>query len=310
VVQASNVTRTALLALAIVAALGGAGLQRGSGLAQGAAIECPEPAAAPAASPATGVASDSPMAGEVAAAFPAGGGELTVFAAASLTDAFAQVKRDLEAANPDLAIAYNFAGSQVLVTQLAEGADADVFASANAAQMQAATANGSIAGEPVIFVRNRLAIVTPADNPAGIDSPDDLASPNLKLILAQEEVPAGRYAREAVCLMGQDTARYGDGFVQRVAANIVSAEEDVRDVLTKVELGEADAGIVYVSDAAIAGDAVQLIEIPDAVNVVATYPIAVATGGDAALGEAFIAYLLSAEGQATLAAFGFEPVAG
>lgn len=307
---ASNQTRRAMLALAIVAVLCGAGLQAGPALAQGAAIECPEPAAtAPAASPAGGAAA-SPAAMAPEAAFPAEGGELSVFAAASLTDAFAQVKTDLEAANPDLAITYNFAGSQALVTQLAEGAAADVFASANNAQMQAATENGSIAGEPETFVRNRLAIVTPADNPAGADSPGDLATPDLKLVLAQAEVPVGRYAREAVCLMGQDTTGFGEGFVERVAANIVSEEEDVREVLTKVELGEADAGIVYVSDAAIAGDAVQIVAIPDAVNIVATYPIATVTDGDAALGEAFIAYILSADGQATLAEFGFEPVAG
>ena len=118
----------------------------------------------------------------------------------------------------------------------------------------------------------------------------------------------GRYARESVCLMSQDTASYGEDFLARVAGNVVSEEEDVRDVLAKVALGEADAGIVYVSDAAAAGDEVQLIEIPEAVNIVATYPIAAVAGGDAALAEAFIAYLLSADGQATLADFGFEPV--
>jgi len=118
----------------------------------------------------------------------------------------------------------------------------------------------------------------------------------------------GRYARESVCLMGQDAPTYGEDFVAHVASNVVSEEEDVRDVLAKVALGEADAGIVYVSDAAAAGDEVQRIEIPDADNIVASYPIAAVTGGDAALAEAFIAYLLSADGQATLADFGFEPV--
>ena len=240
-------------------------------------------------------------------AFPATGGDITVFAAASLTEAFEQMKSDLETAHEGLAITYNFGGSQALVTQLSEGAAADVFASANNAQMQAATENGSISGEPATFVHNRLAIVTPVDNPAGLASPADLGKEGLRLVLAQAEVPVGRYAREAVCKMSEDTAAYGEGFVDRVAANIVSEEEDVRDVLAKVELGEADAGIVYVSDAKVGGDEVQLIAIPDDVNVIASYPIAAVTGGDAVLAEAFIAYVLSADGQATLEEFGFEP---
>lgn len=242
------------------------------------------------------------------AVFPDSGGDLTVFAAASLTDAFEQVQTDLEAAHPGLSIAYNFGGSQALVTQLAEGAEADVFASANSAQMQAAIENGSISGEPAMFVHNRLAIVTPTNNPAGIASAADLGQPDLLLVLAQAEVPAGRYAREAVCAMGADDETYGEDFVERVAGNVVSEEEDVRDVLAKVALGEADAGIVYVSDADAAGDAVRLIEIPDDVNIVASYPIAAVTGGDGALANAFIGYVLSPEGQATLTEYGFEPV--
>ena len=274
-------------------------------VAQGATFDCPAPTT-PTASGASSAAAASPVAMDVA--FPEAGGELTVFAAASLTDAFEQMATDLEAAHPGLQITYNFGGSQALVTQLSEGAEADVFASANNAQMQAAIDNGSISGDPVTFVHNRLAIVTPADNPAGLVSPADLGTEGLKIVLAQAEVPVGRYARESVCLMSQDAASYGEDFVARVAGNVVSEEEDVRDVLAKVALGEADAGIVYVSDAAAAGDEVQLIEIPEAVNIVATYPIAAVAGGDAALAEAFIAYVLSADGQATLSDFGFEPV--
>ena len=195
------------------------------------------------------------------------------------------------------------------MTQLDEGAEADVFASANNAQMDAATENGSIAGEPVTFVHNQLAIVTPADNPAGIDAPADLGNEGLKIVLAQAEVPVGRYARESVCKMGQDTAEFGEDFVARVAGNVVSEEEDVRDVLAKVALGEADAGIVYVSDAQAGGDEIHLITIPAEVNVIASYPIATVTGGDEALADAFIAYVLSDEGQATLEESGFEPVA-
>jgi molybdate transport system substrate-binding protein len=244
-------------------------------------IECAAPAAA--ASPSSG-AQIAATPATMEAEFPEAGGNLTVFAAASLTDAFGQVETDLEAAHPGLTITYNFAGSQALVTQLQEGAKADVFASANNAQMKAAIDNGSISGEPEPFVRNRLAVVVPADNPAGIDSPADLGQDGLKLVLAQAEVPVGKYARESLCKMGQDSATFGDDFVNSVAANIVSEEEDVRDVLAKVELGEADAGIVYVSDANAGKDQVKLIEIPSGVNVIATYPIADVTGGNEELG--------------------------
>ncbi len=272
--------------------------------AQGVGWECPAPAAVDA----TPV--DTPVPAEaITVAFPPEGGELTVFAAASLTDAFEAIEQELESANPDLSITYNFGGSQALVTQLKEGAEADVFASANVAQMDAATEAGLIAGDATTFVRNRLAIVTPADNPAGIESAADLAEEGTLLVLAQSEVPVGQYARESVCLMASDTVTYGSDFVQRVAANVVSEEEDVRDVLAKVALGEADAGIVYVSDAAAAGEQVYVVDIPDEVNVIATYPIAVLADGDQALGSAFVAYLLSDEGQALLERFGFQPAA-
>ncbi|MBL8126021.1 MAG: molybdate ABC transporter substrate-binding protein [Chloroflexia bacterium] len=265
-------------------------------------FDCPAPVAATpaAASPEAPVTMD--------AVFPEDGGELTVFAAASLTDAFGEIKVDLEAAHPGLSITYNFAGSQALVTQMGEGAEADVFASANNTQMKAAQEKDLIAGDPVTFVRNELVIVTPPDNPAGIDSPDDLGASGLRLVLAQAEVPVGRYAREAVCGMSQDTATFGEDFVGRVAGNVVSEEEDVRDVLAKVELGEADAGIVYVSDAFIGGDQVQQVKIPAGFNILATYPIATTAGGDEALGDAFITYVLSDDGQATLADYGFDPI--
>jgi molybdate transport system substrate-binding protein len=264
--------------------------------------ECAPPAAVDATPVGTPVAAEhDPV------AIPAEGGNLTVFAAASLTDAFEAIEQELEAATPNLAITYNFGGSQALVTQLEEGAQADVFASANAAQMDAAIAAELVAGAPLPFARNRLAIVTPADNPAGIESAADLGNEGILLVLAQSEVPAGRYARESVCLMATDSATYGPDLVARVAANVVSEEEDVRDVLAKVTLGEADAGIVYVSDAVAAGDQVDVIDIPDAVNVIATYPVAVLVGGDEVLGSVFVAYLVSEEGQAVLERYGFQP---
>lgn len=293
-----------LATLVVVVLLIGGMVAAGNAVqARGAAWECEPTPHAPeaAASPEAEVGDTEEF------AFPEGGGELTVFAAASLTDAFTQIKTDLEAANPDLTIVYNFAGSQALVTQMTEGAAADVFASANVAQMTAAEAAGLIDGEPVTFVQNRLGIVVPADNPAEIASPADLARQGLRLVLAQAEVPVGGYSRQAICLLAGDTAVNGEDFVSRVAANVVSEEEDVRDVLAKVQLGEADAGIVYVSDAFIAGDQVRVIEIPAEFNVLASYPIALVTGGDPALGNAFIAYVLSDMGQQTLADYGFTP---
>ncbi|MDP8908946.1 MAG: molybdate ABC transporter substrate-binding protein, partial [Chloroflexota bacterium] len=240
------------------------------------AIECPAPASPDASTPAA-----MPTAEAVAspAAFPASG-ELTVFAAASLTDAFSQIADDIQAEHPEVSIAFNFAGSQALATQITEGAPADVFASANAAQVQVVADAGLIVGEPRIFVQNRLAVAVPAGNPAGIATPADLAGDDLRLVLATADVPVGRYSREAICAMGADPNTYGAGFVDAVAANIVSAEEDVRAVMTKVQLGEADAGIVYVSDvtADVAG-AVEIIEIPDAVNIIASYPIASISDG-------------------------------
>ncbi len=299
-------SRRALVVFGLLLATIGLGAGGGSwaAAAQESAIACAP--ATPAASPTAAMAAASPVAAP--AAFPAGGGQLTVFAAASLTDAFGKMKSDLEAAHPGLAITYNFAGSQTLVTQLQQGAHADVFASANTTQMKAAQKNGSIASAPVPFVHNKLVIVTPHSNPAGVTSPADLAKPGLKLVLALPAVPAGQYARQAICQMGGDAATYGSDFVSKVSANVVSQEEDVREVLTKVQLGEADAGIVYVSDAFTVKDKINQVAIPDAVNPTATYPIAAVNGGNQELAAAFIAYVLGPDGQRTLAEYGFAPI--
>ena len=295
--------RLVISLLAFVGCMGLVPIGQAPAAAQGGAWDCPAQSTRGDTGTATPASTSMPGGG-----FPPGGGELTVFAAASLTDAFEVIGQELESGRPDLSITYNFGGSQALVTQLQEGAEADVFASANVEQMAAAMEARLIAGDAVPFVHNRLAIVTPANNPAGIERAADLGTEGILLVLAQPEVPAGRYARESVCKMETDVETYGTGFTERVAANVVSEEEDVRNVLAKVALGEADAGIVYVSDAATARDQVQVVDIPDEVNVVATYPIAALTGGDEALASAFIAYLLSDEGRANLASFGFEPV--
>ena len=298
-----NSLRSIVSGLLLVIAFGLVPIDPSSANARQAAWECPAADAM-----ADSSATTTPAVPPTSVTFPMEGGDLTVFAAASLTDAFEAIGRELESANPDLSITYNFGGSQALVTQLEEGAEADVLASANLAQMATATEAELVAGDAVPFVHNRLAIVTPANNPAGIESPVDLGTEGILLVLAQVEVPAGRYAREAVCKMATDVEAYGAAFTERVATNVVSEEEDVRDVLAKVVLGEADAGIVYISDAVAASDQVQVIDIPDEFNVIATYPVAALVGGDETLASAFIAFLLSDEGQATLASFGFEPV--
>jgi len=294
-----------VVATFVAASFSGGALPARPAVAQ-ATIEC-APVVTPAVTPVLVATAASPVAEETVT-FPAEG-ELTIFAAASLTAAFDRIISDVEAANPGITIEEpNYAGSQALVTQLSEGAEADVFASAGGRQMTAAVENGVIAGEPVNFAQNRLAIVVPADNPADIDGVEDLGQDDLKLVLALPDVPVGQYAREAVCKAGADTATYGEGFADTVAANIVSEEDNVKAVLAKVQLGEADTGVVYTTDvtADVAGD-VTLVEIPQPVNVIARYPIAPVVGGDEALAAAFIAYVLGPEGQATLASYGFEP---
>jgi molybdate transport system substrate-binding protein len=241
-------------------------------------------------------------------AFPDDGGTLTVFAAASLTDAFGEFETMLEDAHPGLDIVIETGGSQTLVTQLQEGAEADVLATANTSTMQTALDDGLVTGNPAFFTGNRLVIVTPADNPAGIASLEDLAKDGVKLVVANESVPAGMYARQALCNFDAGGSA-PDGFIDQVSGNIVSEEEDVRNVLAKVQLGEADAGIVYASDAVAserAGTPLNVIEFPADVVTNAVYPIAAVAGGNTELAEAFIAAILSPEGQAILAEYGFE----
>jgi molybdate transport system substrate-binding protein len=234
---------------------------------------------------------------------------LTVFAAASLADVFAQVEAGFVEANPGAATVFNFAASDQLAQQILAGAPADVFASANSTQMQVVV-DGSMADEAQtrVFARNRLVIAVPPDNPAGIAGLADLANPGVRLVLAAAEVPAGRYALEILDRASADPA-YGPGFPEAVLANVRSYEENVRAVLAKVVLAEADAGIVYLTDARSSGDDVVAIEIPPDFNVVAEYFIAPLSGAvhpDRA--RAFLDYLLSSEGQSILAGAGFEPV--
>jgi molybdate transport system substrate-binding protein len=229
--------------------------------------------------------------------------EITVFAAASLSDAFNELAEVYQVQNEGVQVVFNFAGSSQLATQLNEGIAADVFASANTTQMRVAVDGGRIAAETErVFVSNRLAIVVPADNPAGINALEDLAQPGVQLILAVEGVPVRQYTDEIVAAMPAD-------FQEQFYNNLVSEEDNVRQVAAKVALGEADAGVVYTSDVTPdIADKVQQIDIPDAQNVIATYPIApLADAPQPELAQSFIDFVLSAEGQRILSRWGFGP---
>jgi molybdate transport system substrate-binding protein len=231
---------------------------------------------------------------------------LVVFAAASLTDAFQELAEQFKAENPGVDVVFNFAGSQQLAQQLGQGAAADLFASANSAQMQAAIDAGRIiSGTQQIFAGNRLVVVVPADNPAGIASLQDLTQPGIKLVLAAKEVPVGGYALNFL-EKASASPDFAAGYDAAVLANVVSYEENVKAVLSKVLLGEADAGIVYSSDVGpdLADQALR-IAIPDELNTLAAYPIAlIADAPNPDLARSFLALLLSPEGQAVLASHG------
>jgi molybdate transport system substrate-binding protein len=230
-----------------------------------------------------------------------GATNLTVFAASSLSAAFTQMGTDFESANPGTTVTFNFGPSDGLAGQITSEGTADVFASASGTWMDAVAKDPGVTGR-TDFVKNRLVIITPPDDPAGIKSIDDLATPGVQLVLAAEGVPVGDYAREAL-----DNA----GIQKAALANVVSNEEDDASVVAKVTAGEADAAIVYESDVSeAAGNDVHTITIPAAVNVVATYPIAVVTGApDPDGASAFVTYVVGSEGQATLEHYGFEPIA-
>jgi len=230
---------------------------------------------------------------------------LNVFAAASLTDAFNEIGKNFEAANPGTTVTFNYAGSQALQTQIEQGAPADVFASASKTNMDTLVTDNLVAQDaPQQFLNNKLVVIMPADNPAGLGTLEDLAKPGIKLVLAADAVPVGKYAHQALDLMD---AKFGNGYKTKVLANVVSNEDNVKQVVSKVQLGEADAGIVYTSDA-VAAPELKAIEIPADLNVIAKYPIApLAKTENADLAKAFITYVLSADGQTILQKWGFAP---
>ena len=220
-------------------------------------------------------------------------GNVTVFAAASLTEAFNRVGSDFHARHSAATVQFNFAGSSTLVTNLTNGAQADVFASADEPNMAKVSGAGLTSGAPRVFATNRLEIVVGAGNPKHITGLADLARSGLIVVLAAPAVPAGRYAGQALQAAG-------------VKVTPASQELDVKAVVSKVSLGEADAGIVYLTDVKAGGTRVAGVPIPEAQNVVARYPVALLKGGSAAVaGQAFLDYLLGTDGQRTLAGFGF-----
>ena len=234
-------------------------------------------------------------------------GEVLVFAAASLTEPFAEMGKRLEQQHPGIKVVFNFGGSQALRMQLEQGAHADVFASADIAQMELATKHGVVQGDTPCFVKNRLVVIVPKDNPGNVREFRDLARPGLKLDLANANVPAGRYSRQAFDTASTD---YGETFAREVLRNLVSEEENVKQAVTKVQLGEVDASIVYVSDVTpkISKD-VQTVPIPDAYNQIAWYPIAVTKDvRNPSAAEVFFLFIFSPEGQGILQTHEFLPL--
>ncbi len=220
------------------------------------------------------------------------GGTITVFAASSLTAAYTAIGNDFQKAHPGSMVKFSFGGSSTLVTQIQQGAIGDVFASADQPNMQKAVDAGLVAGSPSIFAHNRLEIVVAAGNPKHITWLSDLAHSGLVVVLCAPVVPCGRYAMQALEKAG-------------VSLKPASQETDVKAVVSKVALGEADAGIVYVTDVKAAGAAVQGVEIPPTLNVQADYPVTILKDSqNPPLARAFVSYLLGA-GQQTLARYGF-----
>lgn len=241
-------------------------------------------------------------------ASPAGATTLTVFAAASLSDAFKQIGSNFERANPDVRITFNFAGSQQLAAQLGQGAPADVFASANDAQMNTViTAQRVDRTAARVFAQNRLVVVSSPSSRVAITRLQDLATPGVKIVLAAKAVPVGQYALDFLEKAIHDPA-YGSDYKANVLNNVVSYEENVRSVLNKVALGEADAGIVYTSDVVANSNAVvQRLDIPTELNVLASYPIApISDSPRAAVAQAFIDYLFANDSQLILTRYGFR----
>jgi len=266
--------------------------------------------AAPVAAQSPSPADSCPPVRQVASAAPIGVVEqpdLTVFAAASLTDAFEALREPWQAAHPGSELMLSFDASSMLRTQIEEGAPADVFAAADARDAQALVDDCLAPRSVTPFAGNTFVVVVPIDNPAGIQSPADLARRGVRVVAAAPAVPVSRYTTEVIENLGV-LPGYPSDFAAAVAANTVSEEDNVRAVLAKIELGEGDAAIAYVTDA-ISSDHVAQLAIPDEANVSAAYAaVAIADSEEPAMAAAFLAFLVGPEAQAILAGHGFLPV--
>jgi len=225
-------------------------------------------------------------------------GDITVLAAASLTDSFTEMGKAFEAANPGVHVKFSFDSSSTLAGQANNGAPADVFASADDANMKKATDGGS-AQEPKPFTRNRLAIIVGKGNPKGIASVKDFERSGVFWVRCADGVPCGDYAKQILAAAKVDTTGHPPK----------SLESNVKGVVTKVTGGTADAGIVYVTDGKSASSSSETIDIPDDINVIASYPMArLKQSGHADVANAFIAFVLSTQGQSILLKYGFLPL--
>ncbi|RZU76629.1 molybdate transport system substrate-binding protein [Micromonospora kangleipakensis] len=225
----------------------------------------------------------------------AGGGRVTVFAAASLTETFTRLGRDFEAAHPGTTVTFNFAGSSALANQITQGAPADVFAAASPATMRTVTDAGEAAESPVTLARNQLVIAVPRGNPRGISGLADLTRPGVKVAQCAEQVPCGAAARTA---LGAAGARFTPA----------TLEQDVKSALAKLKLGEVDAALVYRTDARAAGSDVDAVEFAESARAINDYPIVVLKrAGDPAAARAFVDHVRSDAGRAVLTAAGFQP---
>ena len=241
-------------------------------------------------------ASSNPNASSTVTA-PAPGGStagttLTVFAAASLTESFTALGKQFEAAHPGVTVKFSFAGSSALVQQLDNGAKADVFASADQANMDKATQGGVIDGQPTVFATNKLAIAVAPGNPKAIKSFADLNKTGLTVVVCAQQVPCGSATKKV-----EDNTK--------ITLKPASEEQDVKSVLAKVQSGDADAGLVYVTDATSAAGKVDKVDFPEAAQAINNYPIAVVKGGQSALAKQFDDFVLGAEGKAELSKVGF-----
>ena len=271
------------------------GCSSGTGTASSTTSAAATSSAASSSAPASSSKAATPGSSSAAASGPVAAGTLTVFAAASLKATFTQIGTIFQTENPGSTVTFNFAGSSDLVTQLTAGAPADVFASADTNNMTKATTANLVSGTPVNFATSILTIVTPPGNPAGVTSFADLAKPGLNVVVCAQQVPCGA----ATATVEKNTG---------VTLTPVSEENSVTDVLGKVTSGQADAGLVYVTDAKNAGDKVTEVTFPEAAVVVNVYPIATLTAAtQPALATKFVDLVVGPEGQQVLAAAGFTP---